>query len=55
MANAHKTAVKYVLAAMSSGGGFIAAPSHTITIPHANRRAMVEAIDEFNQRDAFRN
>jgi len=43
-----KQKVKNVLTVMSDGGGYIAAPSHTITLPEANRRAMVEAIEEFN-------
>lgn len=43
-----KEKVKEVLGVMSAGGGYIAAPSHTITLPEANRLAMLEAIDEFN-------
>jgi hypothetical protein len=43
-----KAKVKEVLAVMSEGGGYISAPSHTITLPEANRRAMLEAIEEFN-------
>ena len=46
-----KAEVKHVLTMMSPGGGFIAAPSHSITIPRANRQAMVQAIDEFNRHD----
>jgi len=45
-----KERVTEVLSVMSEGGGYIAAPSHTITLPEANRRAMLEALDEFNQR-----
>jgi uroporphyrinogen decarboxylase len=41
-----------VLAVMARGGGYIAAPSHTIHIPEENRRAMVEAIGEYNTRGA---
>ena len=43
-----KAQVKEVLAVMSQGGGYIAAPSHTITLPPQNRLAMIEAIDQFN-------
>ena len=39
-----------VLAAMSEGGGYIAAPSHTISLPEPNRAAMLRAIEEFNRR-----
>ncbi len=39
-----------VLGVMSENGGYIAAPSHTITLPEENRRAMLEAIEEFNDR-----
>jgi uroporphyrinogen decarboxylase len=42
--------VARVLAVMSREGGYIAAPSHTIHIPEENRRAMSEAIAEFNAR-----
>jgi uroporphyrinogen decarboxylase len=35
---------------MSKGGGYIAAPSHTISIPSENEQAMVQAINEFNSR-----
>lgn len=42
--------VTEVLTVMSQGGGYIAAPSHTITLPDANRKAMLDAIDEFNAR-----
>jgi uroporphyrinogen decarboxylase len=37
-----------VLEIMSVNGGYIAAPSHTITIPKENKAAMLHAIDEFN-------
>ena len=43
-----KVRVKEVLTIMSRGGGYIAAPSHTITLPPANRQAMIDAINEFN-------
>jgi len=43
-----KKQVKKVAAKMSEGGGYIAAPSHTIDIPDANRQAMIEAINEIN-------
>ncbi|MBN1436813.1 MAG: hypothetical protein JW936_07040 [Sedimentisphaerales bacterium] len=43
-----KTKVKEVLTIMSQGGGYIAAPSHTITLPPANQQAMIDAIAEFN-------
>ncbi|MDR1579104.1 MAG: hypothetical protein LBS35_02005 [Synergistaceae bacterium] len=33
---------------MSKGGGYIAAPSHTITIPDANRAAMIKAVSDYN-------
>jgi hypothetical protein len=39
---------KKVLAVMGEGGGYIAAPSHTIHIPEQNQRAMIEAINAFN-------
>ncbi len=42
-------AVKKVLLVMSEGGGYIAAPSHTISIPEANQTAMLEAINEVNK------
>lgn len=38
---------KKVLAAMGEGGGYIAAPSHTIHIPEPNQQAMIEAINAF--------
>lgn len=44
-----ETAVTEVLLAMAKGGGYIAAASHTITIPEANREAMLRAIDKFNR------
>ena len=43
-----KSAVKRVASFMGRGGGYIAAPSHTITLPEANRRSMIEAIREVN-------
>ncbi len=36
-----------VLATMARGGGYIAAPSHRIRIPEANKRAMMEALQAF--------
>ena len=39
-----------VLAVMSEGGGYIAAPSHTISLPEASSTAMLRAIDELNGR-----
>jgi uroporphyrinogen decarboxylase len=44
-----ETAVTQVLTVMTDGGGYIAAPSHTITIPEANRQAMFRAMDKFNE------
>jgi len=44
--------VAKVLAVMARGGGYIAAPSHTIHIPEENRQAMNEAIAEYNARQA---
>lgn len=41
--------VAKVVSVMSEGGGYIAAPSHTITIPRANREAMMKAIEQINQ------
>jgi uroporphyrinogen decarboxylase len=38
-----------ILKVMSERGGYIAAPSHTITIPQANREAMANAIRDYNQ------
>jgi len=38
-----------VLEVMSKNGGYIAAPSHTITIPDENRKAMIRAMDDFNE------
>lgn len=43
-----KKQVKKVAATMGEGGGYIAAPSHTIEIPFANRQAMIDAINEIN-------
>jgi uroporphyrinogen decarboxylase len=37
-----------ILKVMSKGGGYIAAPSHTITIPQANRNIMAKAIQDHN-------
>ena len=45
-----KHKVKKVLSIMGKDGGYIAAPSHTITIPAKNRLAMIDAIDEINRR-----
>ncbi|MBN1394167.1 MAG: hypothetical protein JW959_04020 [Pirellulales bacterium] len=45
-----ETAVADVASVMGRGGGFIAAPSHTITIPDANRKAMLRALDKINRR-----
>jgi uroporphyrinogen decarboxylase len=42
--------VTEVLEVMARGGGYIAAPSHTIALPAENRRAMVEAVAAFNAR-----
>jgi len=47
-----KSAVKEVISVMSRGGGYIAAPSHTISLPEANRGAMLAAIAEAN--DSYR-
>jgi uroporphyrinogen decarboxylase len=43
-----RTAIREVVSVMSRGGGYIAAPSHTITLPRANQQAMIEAIGEVN-------
>jgi uroporphyrinogen decarboxylase len=43
-----RSAVREVISIMGKGGGYIAAPSHTITIPAENRQAMIEAIAEVN-------
>jgi uroporphyrinogen decarboxylase len=45
-----ETAVAAVVSVMAAGGGYIAAPSHTITIPAANREAMLRAIESINGR-----
>ena len=45
-----ETKVAEVVSVMSAGGGYIAAPGHTITIPEANREAMLRAIEKINQR-----
>ena len=42
--------VAEVVAVMARGGGYIAAPSHTITIPEANREAMLRAVETINHR-----
>jgi uroporphyrinogen decarboxylase len=44
-----RTSVRQVLRIMGQGGGFIAAPSHTISLPEENKRAMEETIKEFSQ------
>ena len=44
-----KKEVFKVLSIMSKGGGYIPSPSHTITIPSLNRKAMLDAIDDFNK------
>jgi uroporphyrinogen decarboxylase len=38
-----------VVMIMAKGGGYIAAPSHTITIPEENRLAMLNALGEVGQ------
>lgn len=43
-----RSAVREVISTMGKGGGYIAAPSHTITIPAENRQAMIGAIAEVN-------
>ena len=43
-----KQSVKKVISVMADKGGYIAAPSHTITIPKENEQAMIEAIKEWN-------
>jgi hypothetical protein len=37
-----------VLSVMVRGGGYIAAPSHTIHVPDENRQAMIETIEQYN-------
>lgn len=50
-----RSTVGDVISIMSDGGGYIAAPSHTITLPEENRRAMVDGIADVNsRRDADR-
>lgn len=44
-----KDRVREVVTIMSARGGYIAAPSHTITIPEQNRLAMLEALREVNE------
>ena len=39
---------------MSNGGGYIAAPSHTISIPKENERAMLRAIERVNNLKKFK-
>jgi uroporphyrinogen decarboxylase len=39
-----------VIRVMADGGGYIAAPSHTISIPEDNRKAMVAAIKDYNRK-----
>ena len=46
-----ETKVAEVVSVMSAGGGYIAAPSHTITIPEANRKAMLRAIEKINRQE----
>jgi uroporphyrinogen decarboxylase len=41
--------VKQFASVMSRGGGYIAAPSHSITIPEKNSRAMIAALEEVNR------
>ena len=43
-----KDNVTKVVSIISKGGGYIVAPSHTVTIPEINREAMIEAVREFN-------
>jgi len=43
-----KQTVKKVVSVMADEGGYIAAPSHTINIPKENKKAMLEAIKEWN-------
>lgn len=44
-----KGKVKKFISFMSKGGGYIAAPSHTISIPKKNKEAMLQAINEVNK------
>jgi uroporphyrinogen decarboxylase len=39
-----------VIQVMADGGGYIAAPSHTISIPEDNRKAMMTAIQNYNRK-----
>lgn len=48
-ADAVRAAVAEVVPVMARGGGFIPAPSHTITIPDENRQAMLDAIADVNR------
>ena len=43
-----KINVKKVMSVMGNNGGYIVAPSHTVTVPEINRNAMIEAVAEFN-------
>ncbi|MHB1347697.1 MAG: uroporphyrinogen decarboxylase family protein [Candidatus Humimicrobiaceae bacterium] len=43
-----KAKTKEFIKFMSVGGGYIAAPSHTISFPVENKNAMIEAINEVN-------
>lgn len=43
-----ETTVVEVVSVMAEGGGYIAAPSHTITLPEANREAMLRALAKIN-------
>jgi uroporphyrinogen decarboxylase len=45
--------VTEVVTIMGTGGGYIAAPSHTITIPEQNRLAMLEALREVNEKASY--
>ncbi len=45
-----EAAVGEVISIMAQGGGYIAAPSHTISIPEANRAAMMQAVKNYNRR-----
>lgn len=38
-----------VLGVMGKGGGYIAAPSHTISIPPENKKAMEQAVKDYNR------
>ena len=47
-----RSEVKAFVSLMGKGGGYIAAPSHTISLPERNTRAMLEALDEVNREGA---